>query len=178
MIRIRLGTTTETPSDQQLAKVRRLVVVNLTRKGFPLEDAEDVAQEILLKITEAPGDFMERLNDLDNHVGYFISKAFTTYLMLLRKERRRRQREERFSLSATESGDLADGSGHDSDALLALAAQAPLTELQRDYLTRVLVDRRFLDEIAQATGTSERAVRAVLQRAARTISRHMLGQAS
>lgn len=169
----RVSITVEIPDDQWNA-LRRLVVSSLVRRGFPYHDAEDVAQDVFIKIALNPANFADKLADLDKNRIYFTKIAFNAYLMRLRAERRRRQREEVYcELSSPQAS-----GGFESEDALELAAAAALTPRQHRYVQAVLVDQRSTAEIASAHGTTERAVRAVLQRAAQRVGEeHLLSAA-
>jgi DNA-directed RNA polymerase specialized sigma24 family protein len=101
--------------------------------------------------------------------------AFNSYLMMLRSERRRRQREDRHAVLVPESSrDEDQDGGPDGDTVLELADVAPLTVRQRQYIKAVFDEHLGIEDIATRNGTTPRAVRAVLARAAACIRCHVL----
>lgn len=157
----------------QLAAVRRLIVGAILHRGFPCQDAEDVTQDVLVKIASQPDRYTRLLGDLDAHGAYFVAMAFNTYRMRLRGERRRQRREQSHSMLVLRPG--GGGDGLDSADALDLASDAPLSGLQRRYLRAVLDEHLSLEQIATDSGTSTRAVRDVLQRAATVVRRQHQG---
>jgi len=160
------------PTDNHLDSLRQLAVGSLIRQGVHRADAEDAAQEMLEKVTRRPRTFAWRVADLDNQVPYFTTMALNTYRMRLRAERRRRQREQTQHYPAAPVAEADEGTST-ADAL-ALAADAPLSDLQRQYLEAVLIHHMSVEDIATTTGTTPRAVRAVLARAALIVREQFL----
>jgi len=140
-------------------------------RRFPHSDAEDVAQEVLLKVALAPERFAERVRRIDDHAPYFVRMALNTYLMRLRSQRRRELRETTWSRTPFPTPGC-DVDSHEAADALILAETAPLSDRQREYLWAVLGQHRSIEEIAVHTATSPRAVRAVLQRAAVILREH------
>lgn len=151
------------PYEDVLLAVRGIVIKAMVGRGFPRDDAEDVTQDVLERISRCPDDFAAQLDDVDHHRAYFAKMAYNYYLMRLRSERRRQRREEFHVLFAPPPNPPPEGPSV-RDAL-ELVDLAPLSALQRQYLQAVLVDHLGIDQIARARGTTTRAVHRVLQRA-------------
>ena len=153
----------EVSIDEQLVAVRDLLVPALRNRGLPQEDAEDACQQAMVKILARPSYFAPHLANLESNPGYFVRMAFNEYLQQLRAERRRRRREESQARSASRLTGGTDGP--DVGDALVLVRAAPLSKLQREYILAVLVEHLSVEQLAVRTGTSPRAVRAVLYRA-------------
>jgi DNA-directed RNA polymerase specialized sigma24 family protein len=150
--------------NERFVALRRVVVTALVNRGYPYQDAEDATQDVLEKIAARPARFADKIAALEEHEGYFVRMAVNAYLMRLRSERRRREREKRHFHSTAPLA--AGGPGQRPEDLLDIVAVAPLSELQRRYLHEILVGQRSVEQIAAINGTTARAVRGVLQRAA------------
>ena len=146
----------------------------LVARGFPKADAEDVVQEAFVRILRVPEDHLPKLADLDDNKGWFITLAFNTYLTMLRGNRRQRRRELHHLDNMAQPDEEVLRRGPGTDAIMILAEQAALTKRQRAYLQAVVVDHMLIEEIAETTETTPRAVRAVLQRAAERLRRQLV----
>lgn len=113
------------PDAIQIAFARSVMVNALTHRGFPSADAEDAAQDVLLKIARDPAQFADRLQSVPDHAGWFVNSALQSYLMLLRSERRRRRREAIWEQTSAEAAEWSSGAS--VGAVLELAAHASLT---------------------------------------------------
>lgn len=162
-------------STDDLAAIRRLAINTLATRGYPRVDAEDVAQDVLAKIVANPQEFAERVAALPEHRGYFATMAMNSYLMRLRAEMRRRDRER---VAASDEGGFSDSvelaaQDFDASALLTLIPEADLTPRQREYILDLLINNNSIEDIATREGTTQRAVRAVLMRAATRLRHHI-----
>lgn len=166
----------DVPSEQ-LAAVHALMVASLVGRGLPIQDADDAAQNVLEKIARDPSSFADKLANLEEHKGWFVTVALNAYLMLLRGDRARRRREIQYWLSHVAAGGDIEHAMPEAKVVLALAAGGVLTARQRAYLEAVLVNRMHIEEIAELNRISPRAVRAVLARAAARLRRNLLRQA-
>jgi len=146
----------------------------LVARGFPKADAEDVVQEAFVRILRASGDHLPRLADLENNKGWFITLAVNTYLTMLRGNRRQRRRELAHLDNVAQPHEEVSRRGPGADAIMILAEQAELTNRQRAYLQAIAVDHLGIEDIAEVTQTSPRAVRAVLQRAVERLRRQLV----
>jgi len=151
-----------------------LMVDSLVKRGFPRHDAEDVVQEVFIGIIRNPQEYFDKLTHLEDNKGWFITLAMNRYLMLLRGNRRRRQREHCYCMLSADPDDEVLQRIPGAETILVLAEQAQLTNRQRGYLRAVVVDRLTIDDIAEVTNTTPRAVRAVLQRAVQRLRHHLL----
>lgn len=153
--------------DYPFAAVWDLMVSALRFRNVPRQDAEDASQQALMTLVADPPRFAPMLADLNTYHAFFARMALNEYLMKLRSESRRRKRE---ALHVQSTSRLTGGEdGPDVDDALALMETAPLNDRQREYLHAVLVEHVSVDELAQRTRTTPRAVRAVLQRAVRML---------
>lgn len=156
-----------------LAAARAVMVSSLVRRGFPLQDAEDVVQGVLVRIAKDPSAYADKLADVEQHRRWFTTVAMNAYLMMLRGEQRRRRRETEHSIAVADSGDGLRRHVPGPQEIMTIADAAGLTAHQRAYLQAVVVDHLGVEDIARVHGTSTRAVRAVLQRAALRMARHL-----
>ena len=161
------------PTSAQVAEVWELMVRSLVTRGFPRADAEDVAQESFERMMREPSLWLDKLGDLDQHKGWFITVALNSYLMMLRGQGRRRRREHHHWEAMAGVGEEVLHRGPTGADILVLAEQAKLTNRQRAYLEAVLLDHMGIDEIAEVTNTTARAVRAVLVRAVDRLRRQV-----
>lgn len=155
-------------TSEQLGELRRLMVRSLVMRGYPHTDAEDAAHDFLENLVRNPDPaIIEKVKDLEQNGGYFVVTAQRRMLMRLRSERRRRDRE---VVHAAVTGVPVPGEEDADDGDIERLLRTPgLTSTQRQYLELVLLRRMTIQEIADVMGTTSRAVRAVLQRAAGVI---------
>jgi DNA-directed RNA polymerase specialized sigma24 family protein len=160
---------------EQLATAWAFMVSRLAKRGFSRTDVEDAAQNVLVRMMEQPDVFAARLANLGQNEGWFMATVLNEYLSMVRVELRRRREEPHVRAMATDARGSVPPPDW-SEKLLTLADAASLTPLQRAYLEAVFIDYLFVDEIADRAGTSQRAVRTVLTRAAQRLRDHLLTQ--
>jgi DNA-directed RNA polymerase specialized sigma24 family protein len=164
------------PTDEQVEQVMALMRTYLRRRWVADCDVDDPVQNAVIATYTSHA---EKFADVGANAGFFKRVVWNEWLMKLRSERRRRDRERRVAEVVT----LPARPGVIRPARDAVAISEPvidpstsealavpgLTPLQRRYLCLVLVERVSAAKIAEAEGKTERAVRAVLQRAVREV---------
>jgi DNA-directed RNA polymerase specialized sigma24 family protein len=146
--------------DRAVAEVRALIYRTLTNRGATPSDADEAAQEALVRIWSSP-QHLDKLKNLAVHRGYFVHMGYTCWLGGLRRERSRRAREERY---VREEDHSVDSLGT-SPRLFELAEEAQLTTIQLEYL-RLLTEREMsIADIARQKGVTVRSVNRVVERA-------------
>jgi DNA-directed RNA polymerase specialized sigma24 family protein len=155
----------ETNAMSSAVEVRRLIYRSLVGRGVPASDADDAAQDAVVRILRSDK-YAEKLGDLENNRGYFIQMGYTCWLGRLRQEKSRRVREGRY-VRETDDGAPEDP----QHRLFDLAKRAKLTPTQVEYL-RLRTDGELSNaEIALQKGVSPRSVARVLERARDEIRR-------
>jgi RNA polymerase sigma factor (sigma-70 family) len=141
-------------------EVRIAICRSLARRGASWADADDAAQRAFERIWTS-ATHLEKLDDLQKHLGYFVKMGYTCWLGELRSEKARRSREERYSDQP--QGDV--GPMRRSLRLADLFEPAGLTATQVEYLKLLTEHEMSVVEIARIKGLSERSVNRVVQRA-------------
>ena len=163
-----------TEPTEPIEAVRKLMLTALLRRGVARTDAEDAVQGVLERLLRRP-DLASKVAGGDEHAGYFVRAAINQHLMALRAERCLRAREQLYVErgSAAAAIALGDVDRHRVREALEVAASVDLTARQREYVQAVLVEGRSLQQLAAATGTSVKAVQAVLARATAAMHKHL-----
>ena len=147
----------------QLVGVADLIRTDLIRRGAQAADADDAAQNAVTRMLERLPENEERIKNWPQHRGYFIRSGVRSWYMLLRSEQRRRVRQES-AFEEQHEPEVELISTTTQLTLFDLPAASTLTETQEEYLRMLLYNELSIADIAQYAGTSERAVRAVVQR--------------
>lgn len=163
-----------TPQPERLAAVRTLIVESLVRRGSPPEDAGVVVEDVLVQIDRDPSIFANKLVALDENESWFAAIALKAYAARMRDERRQRWAQMYQWLCALAAGEIDPDA--DADAVLNVAHAAGVTQLQRTYLERAMLDLLSIGNLAQQHHSTPSAVRGVLQRAGRRMRQHHLRQ--
>jgi RNA polymerase sigma factor (sigma-70 family) len=155
------GQANKSSRDKALREVRDAMFRSLIRSGVITADADDATQQALVRIWNSP-DHLEKLDDLQKNMGYFICMGRTCLLSALRTEKARRAREERYFREHPAS---IEDSMQPKECLADSYKAAGLTPTQVEYLNLLIRDGLSMKEIAEEKGLTVRSVNYLVRRA-------------